>query len=728
MRKIIYRTILLLTIGAIIIITYLSIFGIETDKFNNQISSKINNINPNIKVELKKIKLILKPLDLKIKAKTLGSKFKARNVILDIESIETQISLRSLFNDKFSLTDLDISTRSIEVKKLISFVRGVNKSTELLVLENFVKKGYLIADLNLEFDESGNIKDNYSIAGFVKDGKIDLIKNYKLDKIDFIFKINKEIVKLEQISLLYNSLELFLDKLNIKNKNKEFLVEGEITNKNFIVDQKTIKNVFKVDTYGIQNINLSSKNKFSFKIDEKYKFDDFKFRSKAQVNELVLINNYQLKSIFPDIKNEIKFKNHKLDINYDKKGYLIKGDGNILLQEKDDKINYLLEKKGKKLNFNTSIEIDNNPLWIDFLNFKKNKKIKTIINVKGFKDQSNLTKIKSISLKDENNIIEVNQIQLDENHRIIDLQKANFNYFDKENKKNIFNIINKKKNYDFNGKFFNANNLIEKLINSNDEKKTQYLRNKFKIEINVDKVQLDNEFTINNLKGDLSLLNDEIISANLSAYFSNNENLKFTINSNSKEKTTTLFSEKAKPFVKRYKFIKGFDEGQLDYYSVKNNNKSISTLKIYDFKLKEVPALTKLLTLASLQGIADVLSGEGIRFNEFEMNFENKNSLMTIKEIFAIGPAISILMDGYVEKNKLISLRGTLVPATTINKAIGSIPILGKILVGSKTGEGVFGVSFKIKGPPKNLETSVNPIKTLTPRFITRALEKIKKN
>ena len=93
-----------------------------------------------------------------------------------------------------------------------------------------------------------------------------------------------------------------------------------------------------------------------------------------------------------------------------------------------------------------------------------------------------------------------------------------------------------------------------------------------------------------------------------------------------------------------------------------------------------------------------------------------------------IGPAISILMDGYVEKNKVVSLRGTLVPATTINKAIGSIPLLGKILVGSKAGEGVFGVSFKIKGPPKDLQTTVNPIKTLTPRFITRTLEKIKKN
>ena len=67
-------------------------------------------------------------------------------------------------------------------------------------------------------------------------------------------------------------------------------------------------------------------------------------------------------------------------------------------------------------------------------------------------------------------------------------------------------------------------------------------------------------------------------------------------------------------------------------------------------------------------------------------------------------------------------------PATTINKTISSIPVLGKILVGDETGEGVFGVSFKIKGPPKKLETTVNPIKTLTPRFITRTIEKIKKN
>ena len=202
----------------------------------------------------------------------------------------------------------------------------------------------------------------------------------------------------------------------------------------------------------------------------------------------------------------------------------------------------------------------------------------------------------------------------------------------------------------------------------------------------------------------------------------------FTIRDNNGEKITTLFSDEAKPLVDRYKFIKGFTEGKLDFYSSKKNNESKSNWKIYDFKLKELPALTKILSLASLQGIADLLSGEGIRFSEFEMNFDNKEDLMTINEIYAIGPAISILMEGYIEKDNLISLRGTLVPATTINKTIGSIPLIGNILVGQKVGEGVFGVSFKIKGPPKHLETTVNPIKTLTPRFITRTLEKIKKN
>ena len=165
----------------------------------------------------------------------------------------------------------------------------------------------------------------------------------------------------------------------------------------------------------------------------------------------------------------------------------------------------------------------------------------------------------------------------------------------------------------------------------------------------------------------------------------------------------------------------------MEYESIISKDISKSNLIITDFKVSKVPALAQLLTLASFQGIADTLNGEGIRFESFEMKTNTKGNLMNIEDALAIGPAVSILLDGYVDKGKVVSLRGTLVPATMLNSIIASIPVVGDILVGTKTGEGVVGVSFKMKGPPKDIKTTVNPIKTLTPRFIVRAVEKLKR-
>ena len=76
-------------------------------------------------------------------------------------------------------------------------------------------------------------------------------------------------------------------------------------------------------------------------------------------------------------------------------------------------------------------------------------------------------------------------------------------------------------------------------------------------------------------------------------------------------------------------------------------------MKIRDFKLQDVPILAKLLSLASLQGFADLLTGEGIRFKELEMDLTTKENLITVDEMYAIGPSISILLSGYVVKGRV---------------------------------------------------------------------------
>ncbi|WP_435113191.1 hypothetical protein [Candidatus Pelagibacter bacterium nBUS_36] len=805
MKKIITKYLTLTIAIIVLIILYLSTIGLETDKFNNQIKDKVSKTNKNLEIELKKIKLTLDPFNFKVNAKTIGTNIIYKGTNLELEYIETQISLISLFKNEFRSSNLNLSTKSILLKDLVAFIRATTNKPELFILESAIKNGQIVADVELNFDENGKIKNDYKIRSILKNGKIKFLNIYNFEKINFNLDVKDNVLNFKDLSFITNKINFFSDNFKITQNKKDFLFEGEIQNQNAILNDNLLQLLNLNFKYlNFLNTNFISKNIFSFNIDKKFKiknlvinsdiqidkseyknfsfldnylleakdliyiedhkikisykkdnftaqgsgkvklsnqFDeikysitntnnDFKLSSNISLSELKFRNQDFLKPFFPKLNDLINFKNQKIEINFDKKNLSIKGSGKIKLDKDFDEITYYISKKENEFNFDTQIDLDKTLLNIDFLNFKKNKKDITQIKLKGNYDKNKKLNLKEISIYEKNNKIILQNLLLDENNLIIKFDKMDLNYLDKENKINKFLILRKKKNeYFVNGSSFNAKKLIDNLFKNKNNDDYKIFKNNINLSSNLKNIYIGDDDIVSDFKGMLEVKNNKVVKAEISALFDKSKNLSFTINTNNNgEKITTLFSSRAKPIVKKYKFIKGFEDGYLDFYSSKIENVSRSKLKIYNFKLKELPALTKLLTLASLQGIADTLSGEGIRFDEFEMNFTNKDELMTIDEIYAIGPAISILISGYVEEDKLISLRGTLVPATTLNKTIGSVPFLGKILVGDKTGEGVFGVSFKIKGPPKNLATTVNPIKTLTPRFITRTLEKIKKN
>jgi len=805
MKKIITKYLAITTFIIVLIILYLSVIGLETDKFNNQIKDKVSKTNKNLEIELKKIKLTLDPFNFKVNAKTIGTNIIYRGNNLELEYIETHISLISLFKNKFSSSNLNLSTKSILLKDLVTFIRATTNKPELFILESAIKNGQVVADVEINFDENGKIKNDYKIRSILKNGKIKFLNIYNFEKINFNLDVKDNILDFKDLSFTTNKTNFFSDDFKITQNKKDFLFEGEIQNQNAILNNNLLELLNLNSKYlNFLNTNFTSKNIFSFNIDNRFKiknlvvnsdihidkseyknssfldnylleandliyikdhkiktsykknnftaqgsgkvklsnqFDeikysitninnDLKLSSNISLSELKFKNQDFLKPFFPKLNDLINFKNQQIEINFDKNNLSIKGSGKIKLEKDFDEINYYISKKENQLNFDTQIDLDKTLLSINVLNFKKNKKNTTQIKLKGNYNKNKELNLKEISIYEKNNKIILQNLLLDEDNLIIKFDKMDLNYLDKEDKKNKFLILRKKKNeYFLNGPSFNAKKLIDNLLKNKNNDDYKIFKDNIKLSLNLKNIYIGDNDIVSDFKGMLEVKNNKVVKAEISALFDKSKNLNFTINTNNNgEKITTLFSSRAKPLVKKYKFIKGFEEGYLDFYSSKIDNVSISKLKIYNFKLKELPALTKLLTLASLQGIADTLSGEGIRFDEFEMNFTNKDKLMTIDEIYAIGPAISILISGYVEEDKLISLRGTLVPATTLNKTIGSVPFLGKILVGDKTGEGVFGVSFKIKGPPKNLVTTVNPIKTLTPRFITRTLEKIKKN
>jgi len=692
----------------------------------------VKKYNDQLDINLNKVIIILDPFKFKLNLKTIGAELRNKEKKIEFESVKSNISIKSLFNNQFSIDEINISTRSLEIKKLILFIRSINDNTQLYIVDKFINNGFLIADINLQFNERGEVKNNYNINGFVKDAKIKQIKKINLSKIDFIFNINNKEFNFSDIDLIINKNNLTFPKLTAVKENNKLLISGVNKSEKTFFDEKTLTDLININLFDlkIMNVNFDSNNIFSFSIDNKYQIDNLKIQSKLNLKNLRLNNNLKLKKIFPDIKDQINLTNHRVKIDYIKNSLNIDGEGDITFQNENDKIKYNLTKKKNIFDFDASISISKNQFKLDILNFKKKKN--SILDIK-FKGNNNLKTNKiffeNVLLREEKNRIEFKNLILSNDYKIKSIKSADFNYQDNDNLKNNLSILRKNKNYVFKGLNFNATKIINDLLKTNQEiEKRKIFEENFKIDIKIDKVFLDKENKINNLNGYLYIKNNEIYEANLDSLFTEKQRIKFTINSTPNEKITTLYTDVAKPFINRYDFIKGFEEGNLDFYSIKNNNISRSKLIIDNFKVQEIPVLAKLLTLASLQGIADLLTGEGIRFSDFEMKFSNENKLMKIEELYAIGPAISIMADGYIESSKLISLRGTLVPATTINRTIASIPVIGNILVGKKVGEGVFGVSFKIKGPPKDLKTSVNPVKTLTPRFITRTLEKIKKS
>ena len=723
--KIISRLILTLFFIILMFIAYLSIFGIETKRFNNQIINKLKSFDRNLDIQLKTIKIVLDPLSFEINAKTIGSRLINNNKLIEIESLKTKISLKALIENQFSLENLEVSTKSTSLSDFISFARSLNQSPELYIFDKIIKKGFLIADIKIEFDTQGKIKDNYKINGFIKDGKLSFNDKYIINKLNFIFELEKDKLVFKDTNFKLDNLDFYSNNLTVKNTENKFFIKGEIDHQKFDLagpQLDSFKSFF--GKIKVKELVFNSKNIFSFNLSKKLKLNNLKIVSKINLTKLSILNDLSLEDFFPKIKDKIYLSDNNLEIEYKKEKLSIIGDGKILLQDNDDEISYKIEKINDDFKLESVFKINENPLILNLLNYEKKKD--ATINIRGsIKDNKYF--VNSFILKEENNSFSLKNLRFSKNNQIKKIDQLDLNYLDKEGQKNSLSLLRKDKEYILKGSYFNVDNLLENILNNeNENSKILDINNLLKIDIN--KVGIDKDNYLSNLKGTLVLKEQQIVKGKLEGFFSEDEKLKLTVNTNGNDKVTTLFLDQAKPIVRRYKFIKGFEEGKLDFFSTNNGVESSSTLKIYNFKLKELPGLTKVLTLASLQGIADILSGEGIRFDEFEMNFRNKKDLITIDEIYAIGPAISVLMNGYIEKNRLISLRGTLVPATTINKFIGSLPVLGDILVGSKTGEGVFGVSFKIKGPPKKLETTVNPVKTLTPRFITRTLEKIRKN
>ena len=722
--------ILISLIGIIVsFIIYLSTYGIETKSLNNLIRHEVKNYNQNLVLKFTKVKLLLDIKKLNLKAKLIQPKLILENNELIFDKINSNISLMSYLKKEFAIQNLQIKLSKVKLNKFLKFVRIEYPSPFLFVLNQSIKKGNIDLQTELFFNKQGNLMKNYEIKGNIANLGATIVDKHKAENINLSFKIKENIYEFN-----INDTQLF----GIDFKSTKINFDGkEFSDLNVSIDTIISGNINNVDEFlrffdydlntNLSDLNFNLNNKINFHVKKFIKFQNLQIEGKGSVNKVKLlyddVNKYKK---YIKINKIIELQNNQINYLYKKNNFKLETLGNIKLNEKFEhfisKTTFDIENNSTA--FDYDLDLDSSSIKIDNLNYDKPANKKSNLKISGIFDKNKLV-VKNLNYSESKNNILIKNLHLNNKYQVNNFDQILVNTLKDNIVINNFNAKKNENKISVSGNKFEATYFLKKL-NKDNKRKTFSKEFSGNIDFKVKEIIINKE-SLFNFSGLGQIQEGKLHKLTAKANFSDNEILDISITPVSlNKKKLFIFSDRAKLFLEDYKFIKGFSGGKLEYTSNYDNKASKSNLKIYDFKVKNVPVLAKILTLASLQGIADLLTGEGIRFDEFDMNFNTVGTKIEINDIYAIGPSISLLMNGYIEKKKMVSLSGTLVPASTLNKIVSSIPLVGDILVGSKLGEGVFGVSFKIKGPPKDLKTIVNPIKTLTPRFITRTLKKIK--
>ena len=320
MKRII-KILIILIISLAAIIVYLSIYGIKTEKFNNEIIKNISKINKKINLSLNEVNYLLNPLNFSINISTKNPKISLEDKSLDLKDITSNISLKSFINNQFSIDDLKISTKEIKIKDLISLARAVEGSPQLFVLDNITKEGILSANINLKFDLNREIKKNYQINGTIKKAKFNIFNQVKIDNLNLSFNINNNQLTLSKIETNLNSAKLKSPLIKIEEKKNIFFINGKVINDQQNFDISKLKPILGdlLNNIEIEKIDFNSINTFSFNVNKKLKLNDLKLETNLNLGNFKIVKNpLNLKSFLPNYIEQVKFKDHKIKIKLTK--------------------------------------------------------------------------------------------------------------------------------------------------------------------------------------------------------------------------------------------------------------------------------------------------------------------------------------------------------------------------------------------------------------------------
>ena len=219
MKKFFLSLILFFILILFSLIAILSTFGYETTRFNKIISNKIGKSNQNISLKLEKIKFRFDIKNLGLFLNTQNPELTYLNLNIPIETIKVYLNIVSLIKSNPKIEKLEVKSKEIDLIQLKKILMKTKPSSLNSLINNKIKRGKLITNLELYFDSDFEV-ENFIAKGEVKKVSADLYKNLILQDVKFNFFADNSDVLIKNIEGKMNGISLKEGSLQIdKNEN-----------------------------------------------------------------------------------------------------------------------------------------------------------------------------------------------------------------------------------------------------------------------------------------------------------------------------------------------------------------------------------------------------------------------------------------------------------------------------------------------------------------------------
>jgi hypothetical protein len=241
-----------------------------------------------------------------------------------------------------------------------------------------------------------------------------------------------------------------------------------------------------------------------------------------------------------------------------------------------------------------------------------------------------------------------------------------------------------------------------------------------KLELDLQELVLVQGYPLNDLQGTLDCLRQKCRYANFSGIVGKG-NIAVSIGQKEDGRHLEIYSGDAGDLLRALDISDRVFGGKLELKGRYDDSQLQlplnSRLIIEDFTMKNSQIFARLFSVASLTGLANLLTGSGIAFDKLSADLLIERGLVTIHDGRAQGNSMGLTAEGTLDTSTTkLAIKGVLVPAFFVNSLVGNIPIIGE-LAGGK-GEGIIAFNYKVGGNYQDPQTSVNPLSGLMPGFL----------